>query len=195
MNKTALVFGANGGIGSAVVTLLLKQGYTVFPITKDQVNFVHGESEQHIVAILKLKDPDIVVNCGGVFGDNSSDYYRMMDINVGSNWFIVKHYMNYTTKPIKIILVGSSAYKAGKKSYMLYSLSKAALHNLWDGAKEFFSDRNITVNIIHPVRTRTKMVAPYDSNLDYLDPEEVAEAIVELAESSTSSCREISFKE
>ena len=78
---------------------------------------------------------------------------------------------------------------------MLYSLSKAALHNLWDGAKEFFSDRNITVNIVHPVRTRTKMVAPYDSNLDYLDPEEVAEAIVELAESNTSSCREISFKE
>jgi NAD(P)-dependent dehydrogenase (short-subunit alcohol dehydrogenase family) len=195
MNKTALVFGANGGIGSAVVTLLLKQGYTVFPITKDQVNFVHGESEQHISDILKSKDPDIVVNCGGVFGDNSSDYYRMMDVNVGSNWFIVKHYMDYSSKPIKIILIGSSAYKAGKKSYMLYSLSKAALHNLWDGAKEFFSDRNITVNIVHPVRTRTKMVAPYDSNLDYLDPEEVAEAIVELAESDTSSCREISFKE
>jgi len=195
MNKTALVFGSNGGIGSAVVALLLKQGYTVFPITKDQVNFVHGEAEQHIADILKLKDPDIVVNCGGIFGDNSSDYYRMMDINVGSNWFIVKHYMNYTSKPIKIVLVGSSAYKAGKKSYMLYSLSKAALHNLWDGAKEFFSNSSITVNIVHPVRTRTKMVAPYDSNLDYLDPEEVAEAIIELAESNTSSCREISFKE
>jgi NAD(P)-dependent dehydrogenase (short-subunit alcohol dehydrogenase family) len=195
MNKTALVFGSNGGIGSAVVASLLTQGYTVFPVTKDQVNFVHGESEKLISDILTLKDPDIVINCGGVFGDNSSDYYRMMDINVGSNWFIVKHYMNYTSKPIKIVLVGSSAYKAGKKSYMLYSLSKAALHNLWDGAKEFFSGRSITVNIIHPVRTRTKMVAPYDSNLDYLDPEEVAEAIVELAESDTSSCREISFKE
>ena len=195
MNKTALVFGSNGGIGSAVVASLLKQGYTVFPVTKDQINFVHGESEKNISNILTLKDPDIVINCGGMFGDNSSDYYKMMDINVGSNWFIIKHYMDYTSKPIKIVLVGSSAYKAGKKSYMLYSLSKSALHNLWDGAKEFFSDRSITVNIVHPVRTRTKMVAPYDSNLDYLDPEEVAEAIVELAESDTSSCREISFKE
>lgn len=195
MNKTAVVFGSNGGIGSSVVEELLKQGYTVYPVTKDQVNFVHGEAEKHIRDLLAQKDPDIIINCGGIFGDNSSNYYRMMDINIGSNWHIIKHYMDYRSKPVNIVFVGSSAYQVGKKNYMLYSATKAALHNLWEGAKDFFSGTETVVNIVHPVRTRTKMVAPYDSKLDYLEPEDVAKVIVELAQSSTSSCKEISFKE
>lgn len=195
MNKTAVIFGSNGGIGSSVVEELLCQGYTVYPITKDQVNFVHGEASKHITELLKQKNPDVVINCGGIFGDNSSDYYRMMDINIGSNWHIIKHYMTNCSKPVNLVFVGSSAYRAGKKNYMLYSATKAALHNLWEGAKDFFSGTKTVVNIVHPVRTRTKMVAPYDSKLDYLDPKDVAKVIVELAQSNTSSCKEISFKE
>ena len=37
-------------------------------------------------------------------------------------------------------MVGSSASKAGKKDYMVYSASKAALLNLWQGAKDAFAD-------------------------------------------------------
>ena len=193
--KQAVVFGAYGGIGLAVVNELLRAGYKVKPISSDQINFIHGEVESHIDNLLSDVEPDVVINCAGTFGDNSSNYYQTMDINFGSNWFIIKHYLKNTAKPVNIVFVGSSAYKAGKKNYMLYSASKAALHNLWEGAREFFADHNIAVNIVHPVRTKTKMVAPYDSNLDYLNPEEVAQVVVELAQSNTSSCKEITFKE
>lgn len=197
MSKKAVVFGAHGGIGQATTEQLLKAGYVVIPIHRQLVDFTDANSYTEINTVLDNYKPDVVVNCAGYFDNTNTDSHtKTFDINIGSNWAIVQHYVdNDPKKPVSITFVGSSAHKAGKKNYMMYSASKAALHNLWEGSRDFFAGSNITVNIVHPVRTRTNMVAPYDSNLDYLDPAEVAETIVELAQLTTSNCREISFKE
>jgi NAD(P)-dependent dehydrogenase (short-subunit alcohol dehydrogenase family) len=197
MKPIAIIFGATGGIGQATRTALLEAGYRVIPVGRDLIDFELPTAEQQIREFLGYADPDVVINCAGVFTNNiNSSYQQMFDVNLGGNWHIIKYYMdNPTPKPVKLVFVGSSAYKSGKKDYMLYSASKAALHNLWESAKEFFGDREITVNIVHPVRTRTPMVAPYRSDLDYLDPTVVAQMIVQLAQTATSSCSELSFEE
>lgn len=41
---------------------------------------------------------------------------------------------------------------------MLYSSSKAALHNLYQGAKEKFKNSNIKIDIFHPTRFRSKLI-------------------------------------
>ena len=93
-------------------------------------------------------------------------------------------------------MVGSSAYKSGKKNYMVYSASKAALHNLWQGATDAFVDTDVRVDLVNPVRTRTQMVAPFDDNLDYLEPEEIARWILQLDQwNDPSRCVDITFKE
>lgn len=66
----------------------------------------------------------------------------------------------FKKKPVKkkiIILIGSSAYLGGRKNYILYSASKAALHNIYLGARENFSSKVINFNILHPQRIKTKM--------------------------------------
>lgn len=191
------MFGAHGGIGFAACEQFLRSGYIVVPVARSLVDFTDPNSGTAVHSILDQHQPDVVVNCVGHFDPtNTESHTKTFDINLGSNWAIVQYYINNPgAKPVKIVMVGSSAYRAGKKNYMLYSASKAALHNLWQGAQEFFGDRGITVNIVHPVRTRTEMVAPFDSKLDYLDPKDVAQVIVELAQTTTSSSKELSFEE
>ena len=46
----------------------------------------------------------------------------------------------------------------GKANYMLYTSSKAALHNLYQAANEKFKLTNINVNIYHPPRFKSKLI-------------------------------------
>jgi len=50
------------------------------------------------------------------------------------------------------------------------------------------------IHIVHPARTRTKMVAPFDDKLDYLEPQEVAESILELSKCHTSESRTLKLR-
>lgn len=175
----AVVFGAAGGIGVATSEILLKLGYCVTPVYRVTTDLTAENSVEVISKILKDTNPDIVINCAGIFGYNESEYDAMFDVNVRSNWAIINHYMNNPSdKSVDIVLVGSTAYDHGRKNYMLYSASKAATHNLFEGAAEFFEDTQTKIHIVHPARTRTQMVAPFNDKLDYLEPAEVAVAIV-----------------
>jgi short-subunit dehydrogenase len=81
----------------------------------------------------------------------------------------------------------------------LYSASKAALFNLWQSSQEQFETTPITIDLLNPVRTLTKMSTAgkqVDPELDYLKPEQVAEQIVLLVEQNQSSrCIDMTFKE
>ena len=71
----------------------------------------------------------------------------------------MKHYMSLNvSKNVKIIFIGSTSFKKGKGNYILYSSSKAALHNLYQGAKEKFKNTNVKVTIFHPQRFKSKLI-------------------------------------
>ena len=87
------------------------------------------------------------------------DYEKVFDINFSPNWEVIKYYLkNKTNKKVKILLIGSSSYKKGKGNYMLYTSSKAALHNLYQAANEKFKKTNINIDIYHPPRFKSKLV-------------------------------------
>jgi short-subunit dehydrogenase len=200
--KTAVVFGAGGGIGSATARLFADQGYNVVPIGSDFLNFESSQSHLDVAKLLNQVQADVVVNCAGVFVKGFSDtHHATMHVNFGSNWSIVSHYMalKETAKPTRIIMIGSSSYTGGRKLYPLYSASKAALYNLWESARDYFCDSGVKVDLVNPVRTRTKMVTAgnaVDPALDCLEPEQVAEEIFKLVElGSTSTCVDMTFKD
>jgi NAD(P)-dependent dehydrogenase (short-subunit alcohol dehydrogenase family) len=195
MKRTVAIFGATGGIGAAVKQSFLDAGYSVIPVSRNLIDFACAEAEAQIQEFLGYAEPNVVVNCAGQFAKNDEPASTTMNINFNSNWAIVQHYLK-APKAVRIIMVGSTAYKTGKKDYMVYSASKAALHNLWQGAQDAFADTDVRVDLVNPVRTRTQMVAPFDDELDYLEPEEIAGWILQLDQcNDTGRCVDITFKD
>jgi len=195
MKRTVAIFGASGGIGSAVKQSFLDAGYSVIPVSRNLIDFSCVDAEAQIQEFLGYAEPNVVVNCAGQFAKNDEPAGATMNINFNSNWAIVQHYLK-SPKSVRIIMVGSSAYQSGRKDYMVYSASKAALHNLWQGARDAFADTDVQVDLVNPVRTRTRMVAPFDNKLDYLEPKEIAGWILQLDQCNDSSrCVDITFKD
>lgn len=201
MNKTVVIFGAGGGIGAATAKLFADQGYCVIPVSHNQLDFDSAQSASAIAALLDQAQADVIINAAGVFVNGYTDtHHSTMNINFGSNWSIVCYHTTVTVaKSTRIIMVGSSSYTGGRKLYPLYSASKAALYNLWESARDHFDGSPIAVDLVNPVRTRTKMASAgkqFDPVLDYLEPEQVAEEIFKLAESnSASTCVDMNFKD
>jgi NAD(P)-dependent dehydrogenase (short-subunit alcohol dehydrogenase family) len=179
--------------------MLQDKNYRVIEITRNELDFTDKDIEEKVSTLLDYYRPDVIINAAGYLGDNTEGSQPTLAINVESNWAIIRYFIDAkeSYNPVRFIMVGSSAYREGKKQYMMYSASKAALHNLWQGAVDYFANTNITVDMIHPVRTRTKMTLNrFADHLDYFEPEEVAEEILKLVESPSkiSRCVYLTFE-
>jgi short-subunit dehydrogenase len=196
MTKSVVVFGTSGGIGAATVNAFKSAGYIVIEVDRSSVNFNHNTSYTQVEEILEQANPDVIINCVGHFdNENKETHQNTFDVNVGSNWAIIRYYMNNSNlKPVKIIMVGSSAYKSGRKTYILYAASKAALYNVWQGACEYFKDTNITLGLINPVRTRTPMIDMTTSAFCY-EPEDVAQEILSMTSTQRNQLVDMKYPE
>lgn len=200
--KVACIFGHKGGIGRATKEAFLSAGYRIIPVHREVLDLNNQDADRQIDSLLTNGQPDVVVNAAGVFINGwNQDHHETMNVNLGSNWSILRHYMNPANqqKNVRIIMVGSSSYDRGRKLYPLYSASKAALYNLWQGTSEAVAGTDITIDLVNPARTLTKMSTAnkkVDPNLDYLKPEQVAEKIIMLVnENQASRCIDITFEE
>jgi len=194
--KTAVIFGAAGGIGKATKDAFTAAGYTVVPVTSTDHDFSKPDADNYIGELLLSSKPDVIVNCVGHFDNgNKETHSKTFDINVGSNWSIIQHYIEHSPgKAIKIIMVGSSAYKSGRKAYILYAASKAALYNVWQGACDYFRNSNVTLGLINPVRTRTPMIDMTTSAFCY-EPEDVANEILSMASTKDNQLVDMKYPE
>ena len=199
----ALIFGHRGGIGSAAKSAFLKAGYRVIPVDRTIIDFDRPDADAQINSLLTNGQPDVIVNATGVFRNGwQQDHVETMNVNVGSNWSILRHYLNPSnqTKSTRIIMIGSSSHSGGRPLYPLYSASKAAVYNLWQSTKQMLVDTNIMVDLVNPVRTLTRMSTDggkkIDPALDYLKPEQVAQRIIQLChEGLASRCLEMTYED
>lgn len=195
----ALILGGTGGIGEATRQAFLDAGYRVIPVGRAMLDFNLPTAEIKLVELLNSARADVVINCAGVFVNGTQeDHHQTFNVNFGSNWSIIRYYhaMKEVSKPVKIIMVGSSSYSVGKKQYPLYSASKAALYNLWQASVDMFAGSEISVDLINPMRTRTRMNADhYNPDLPYHEPEDVANQILELTRHTGSSCINMTLEE
>lgn len=174
--KKVVLFGASGGIGSEVLKIFTD--HLVIAPTKSDIDFSKEECYTSVSNLLSI-EPDIVINSVGWFGNNYDTHHQIMDVNFGSNWSIVRHYMtNLPKKPVKICMIGSICYSEGKDKYIVYAASKMAMYSLWQGATKHFKNTNVSIDLINPQRTKTKMTnSRIDDNLLYHEPKEVAEIV------------------
>lgn len=186
-----LIFGASGGLGSCLVNHLNNSNKKVISISSNELDFNSEDAEKNISQLIEQNQPDIIINCAGILGNNSVDFNKIFNINLRSNWFISNYFINKQpfAKTVKIIFIGSSAYLKGKKDYILYASSKAALFNLFEGVSSFFENTNIIFGLVNPTRIDTKMIQHLEKNpnIQYLDPNDVALQIIDFISSLTKS--------
>lgn len=200
--KTALVSGANRGIGKAIVIELLNQGVEkvyagarsvdrlkdlqdtygdkIIPVELDVTNDESikrvGEQIDHL---------DILVNNAGVFatgGVLSESALESMQTNLNVNVWGVLKLSNAVLSALNkseesaIVNISSLAGLANMPMAATYSVSKAAVHSMTQGMRAELVDSPTLVMGVYPGPIDTDMAAGIDMEKD--SPEKVAQVIV-----------------
>ena len=180
--KKVLVSGGTKGIGGAIVTKLLDEGYSVIATTRDKTKANILEHENLTVENLDLssKDsvsefqekvesfkPSILVNNAGVTKDNlflrmsENDWTEVIETNLNGTFRLTKIFLKDMIKNKwgRIINIGSVSGLMGNPGQTNYASSKAALEGFTRSLAKEIGSRNITVNLVSPGFINTDMTS------------------------------------
>ena len=168
--KKVLVSGGTKGIGGAIVTKLLDEGYSVIATTRDKTKANILEHKNLTVENLDLssKDsvsefqekvesfkPSILINNAGVTKDNlflrmsENDWTEVIETNLNGTYRLTKIFLKDMIKNKwgRIINIGSVSGLMGNPGQTNYASSKAALEGFTRSLAKEIGSRNITVNL------------------------------------------------
>lgn len=180
--KKVLVSGGTKGIGGAIVTKLLDEGYSVIATTRDKTKANILEHENLTVENLDLssKDsvsefqekvesfkPSILINNAGVTKDNlflrmsENDWTEVIETNLNGTYRLTKIFLRDMIKNKwgRIINIGSVSGLMGNPGQTNYASSKAALEGFTRSLAKEIGSRNITVNLVSPGFINTDMTS------------------------------------
>jgi NAD(P)-dependent dehydrogenase (short-subunit alcohol dehydrogenase family) len=208
-NKTALVTGANGGLGTHVTKALLDAGFTVVGLSPriQQSDFNHANfialpaSLSNLDAAKKAVDTvitrsgkiDVLAHLVGGFAGgktiaetDDATWQRMFDANLNSTFHILRAVIPEMRKTGegRIVAIASRAAEAPGPRVGAYSASKAALVSLIKTVALENKDAGITANVILPGTMDTpanRKDMPGADVSQWVQPSSVASLIVWLA--------------
>lgn len=180
--KKVLVSGGTKGIGGAIVTKLLDEGYSVIATTRDKTKANILEHKNLTVENLDLssKDsvsefqekvesfkPSILINNAGVTKDNlflrmsENDWTEVIETNLNGTYRLTKIFLRDMIKNKwgRIINIGSVSGLMGNPGQTNYASSKAALEGFTRSLAKEIGSRNITVNLVSPGFINTDMTS------------------------------------
>ena len=173
VNQNTLITGATKGIGLELSTTFLHRGCRVYGIGRDFSNLKEiGYTDQLTQIACDLGDLDqveeilpklpkniglLVLNAGfGQFGGleqfSHSQIKRLVDTNLVSNMYLLKHYLPLMKAQGggDIVLLGSESALQGAKAGAVYCATKFALRGLAQSLRADCSNSNIRVNLVNP---------------------------------------------
>ncbi|MCP5506635.1 MAG: 2-C-methyl-D-erythritol 4-phosphate cytidylyltransferase [Chlamydiales bacterium] len=198
--KTFAITGGTGGIGSALAKLLKQEGAHPLILSKSSSTYPIDLTDYKATTSLfsTIGPIDGLINCVGHLSLKPFHALSQEEIDhiVTSNF----HTLLYSCRAAQIkpgghiINLSSSSFTRGRKSYTLYSSTKAAIVNFTQGLAEERPDLHI--NTVVPQRTATPMRTknfPNESPDTLLSPTEVAKNILFLLkqEGTTASLLEV----
>ena len=180
--KKVIVSGGTKGIGGAIVTKLLDEGYSVIAKTSDKTKANILKHKNLTVENLDLssKDsvsefqekvesfkPSILINNAGVTKDNlflrmsENDWTEVIETNLNGTYRLTKIFLKDMIKNKwgRIINIGSVSGLMGNPGQTNYASSKAALEGFTRSLAKENGSRNITVNLVSPGFINTDMTS------------------------------------
>jgi NAD(P)-dependent dehydrogenase (short-subunit alcohol dehydrogenase family) len=184
--ETAVVTGAAGGIGSALVRALRSGGASVRGL-----DLVDGFDVADPQAWVDVAPAELVCLNAGVLakGDGTlDDYRRILAVNVDGVVFGIQGLAPRMRPGSAFVVTASLAGLIPMASDPLYVLTKHAVVGYARSMAEVLEPRGIRVNLVCPGLVRTAMTAPAQAELDaaafpLMEPVQVAEAVLVAARS------------
>ena len=180
--KKVLVSGGTKGIGGAIVTKLLDEGYSVIATTRDKtkanilehknltvenLDFSSKDSVSEFQEKVESFKPSILINNAGVTKDNlflrmsENDWTEVIETNLNGTYRLTKIFLKDMIKNKwgRIINIGSVSGLMGNPGQTNYASSKAALEGFTRSLAKEIGSRNITVNLVSPGFINTDMTS------------------------------------
>jgi NAD(P)-dependent dehydrogenase (short-subunit alcohol dehydrogenase family) len=185
--RTAVVTGAAGGIGRALVAALEAEGTEVRAL-----DLVDGFDVSQREAWDALEPTELVCLNAGVLarGDGSEDdYRRILGVNVDGVVFGIQALAARMERGSAFVVMASLAGLIPMAADPLYSLTKHAVVGYARSMADVLEPRGIRVNLVCPGIVRTPMTAHQQEGFDaagfpLMEPEQVAEAVLVAARSN-----------
>ncbi len=222
MQKVALITGATGNLGSAVVKEFMAQAYQVvgtatpghLPKDKTSADFIEadlGNEEQAAKAIdlvvRKYGRLDAVIMLvggfamGNVENTGKADLEKMIHLNFYTAYLTAKPAFEAMSKNGggKLVFVGArpAIQASAAKETLPYALSKSLLFNLSDILNESGKDKHITSSIVVPsiIDTPPNRENMPDADFDkWVKPEKIAKTIAFICSDDGSALRKGVYK-
>lgn len=206
MDNVALVTGANGGIGRALVSRLVATGTAVAALDRDPavlsladaldgpavhpfvVDLTDASATRAIVAEVQiaLGPVDVLVNNAGVMHKKSlpdhtlADFDEEMAVNVRAAFVLCQALVpSMAARGTGIVVNVASIWASrGGPERSAYIAAKHAVLGLTRALAAEYGSAGVRINAVSPGPVRTPMTAglPGDHS-DWMDPEEIADAI------------------
>jgi NAD(P)-dependent dehydrogenase (short-subunit alcohol dehydrogenase family) len=184
--ETAVVTGASGGIGRALVAALEAEGAEVRGL-----DLVDGFDVSDPQAWLDVEPADVVCLNAGVLakGDGTiDDYRRILGVNVDGVVFGVQALTPRMNAGSVFVVTASLAGLIPMESDPLYVLTKHAVVGYARSMAPELEPRGIRINLVCPGIVRTPMTEPAQAELDaagfpLMEPEQIAAAVLIAAHS------------
>ncbi|MGB0381989.1 MAG: 3-oxoacyl-[acyl-carrier-protein] reductase [Alphaproteobacteria bacterium] len=183
----ALVTGATGGIGQAIVRSLYDQGAKIV-MTGTRETILNELSEQYddrvtaVTCNLSIREdvaqlferateiygaPNILVNNAGITQDQltmrmkDDDFDQVLEINLRAAFALSRSALRSMMKARygRIVQIGSVVGTTGNMGQVNYAAAKAGLIGLSKSLAQEVASRNITVNVVAPGFIKTAMTS------------------------------------
>lgn len=182
---TAVVAGASGGLGQAVVKRLAEAGYEVLAVGRDgerlaalknnSVKILEADVSTEAGARLALGDdegpvPAALVNCAGqvlvrgLHATSEDDYRACLSANLDTSFYLLKAFASRLRESKArgaAVMVSTVAARIGIQNHEAVSAAKAAVDGLVRSAAATYSTQGLRVNSVAPGLLETPAVAGF----------------------------------